>query len=282
MMRRPIEPSELHRFAGGHGVALASRVLWARRRRRDPSRLLAEALCEPGDVVVDAGASWGLYTAALARIVGPSGRVHAIDPNPRNAASLRALAATKSWVRVHETALSEREGSAELRVPVAAGRPVHAMGRVSAPPAGWGPDHRRPVTVQRLDEVLGPDREAVAFIKCDVEGHELEVFRGAAQTLAARPGLLVEIEQRHTTRPVDAVFAHLIELGYVGFAVTPGGLLPLREFDLERHQLAFLRSQPSEGAMPPGYVHDFLFVVEDTAAGLPLIAKRGRAPRSRG
>ena len=278
-MRRPIEPSELHRFAGGHGVALASRVLWARRRRHDPSHRLAEALCGPGDVVVDAGANWGLYTAALARMVGPSGRVHAIDPNPTSTASLRALAAARRCVRVHETALSEREGSAELRVPVAAGRPVHALGRVSEPPAGWGPDRRLPVTVRRLDEVLGSDRDSVAFIKCDVEGHELELFRGAAQTLAARPGLLVEIEQRHTTRPIDAVFGHLTELGYQGFAVTPAGVLPLREFDLERDQLAFLRSQPPDGAMPPGYVHDFLFVVEDTAAALPLIAKRGRAPR---
>src|SRR5687768_8794135 len=37
----------------------------------------------PGDTVVDVGANMGIHTMLLADAVGPNGRVHAIEPNPR-------------------------------------------------------------------------------------------------------------------------------------------------------------------------------------------------------
>jgi Methyltransferase FkbM domain len=56
---------------------------------------------------------------------------------------------------------------------------------------------------------------ALATIKVDVEGAELEVLRGARMTLRRwRPLLSIEIEERHRTGSTRAVPELLHELGY--------------------------------------------------------------------
>jgi hypothetical protein len=78
----------------------------------------------------------------------------------------------------------------------------------------------------------------VGFIKCDVEGHELRVFRGAEATLRRDgPALLFECEARFGGEDRQReVFAFLEGLGYVGWIVTPSGVRPLRTFDASLHQ----------------------------------------------
>jgi len=143
-------------------------------------------------------------------------------------------------------------------VPLVAGRPVTALASLGAPAPGV--EHEVvAVPVVTLDAALA-GRRAPSLVKCDVEGLELEVLRGAERTLrAARPTLLVEIEQRHQAAPIDATFAYLRELGYEGWFFGPRGLAPLAEFDVERDQLAHLRPGVAEYGMPHGYVADFLF-----------------------
>jgi hypothetical protein len=162
-------------------------------------------------------------------------------------------------------AVSDQSGSAELHVPLVDGQPVSAVGSLAEPAA----DDWATVTVEtaRLDDVLGDDAARVAFLKCDVEGHELAALRGAARTLAeSRPLLLVEIERRHAGDRMDETFAHLADLGYEGFAIGPAGPVPLLDFDVERDQLAYLGDVFEAGAMPPGYVHDFFFAPRRTDA----------------
>ena len=92
-----------------------------------------------------------------------------------------------------------------------------------------------------LDEVLDADDRRVRFVKCDVEGHELAVLRGAAKVLEnARPVLLVEIEWRHAGDAMHETFELLRAAGYAGEVVTPAGLRPLSDFDVDRDQLAYL------------------------------------------
>ena len=52
-----------------------------------------------------------------------------------------------------------------------------------------------------------------------------------------------------------------------GWAAFPGGLRPLESFDLQRDQLAFLQPPPSGELMPPGYVHNFLFMASGRELG---------------
>jgi FkbM family methyltransferase len=228
-------------------------------------------LVHPGDVVLDVGASWGLFSHRLARLVGPGGRVIAFEPNPRALPSLEAIAAREPGIEIHRVALSDAPGPAELHVPtlrrpVASPRAIHPMASLSVPRNRTEAAHETvAVEVQRLDDALGPDTERpISFVKCDVEGHELAVLRGADALLAGRPAILIEVEQRHQDTPIAEVFEHLAERGYDGYILRDGGLRPISEFEVGRDQLAFLKPHAMFSAAPAGYLHNFLFVAAGT------------------
>jgi FkbM family methyltransferase len=244
---------------------LAARVTWEiKRRRGDRVLSLVERLVGPGDHVVDAGANWGLFTARLAELAGPHGRVTAFEPNREHLRTLGAIAARHPWVTVHAVALSAEPGTAELAVPFHDGRELNALASLDPPAAADGVRfERRPIEVTTLDAVLGGDSPPVRFVKCDVEGHELEALRGGERMLRRdRPAVLVEAEQRHQRAGahVTEVLDFLVSLGYQGSCLREHGLAPLEGFDVERDQLASLRDASFvTHDMPVGYVNNFLF-----------------------
>lgn len=240
--------------------ALTARLTWALKRRRGELSLAAlDALVGQGDATVDIGANWGLYTARLTHLTGPEGQVDAFEPHPDHQRTLRSLARRRPQLAVHCMALSDTPGSAVLHVPLVRGRRVTALASLEPPKADV---EQETVTVAtaRLDDVLA-DRRPPSFVKCDAEGLESAVLRGAEGTLrASHPALLVEIEQRHRADPIDDTFRYLKALGYRGYFFGPDGLNPLEDFDVERDQLAHLQPGVVEYEMPDEYVADFLFV----------------------
>ena len=224
-----------------------------------------EALVRPGDVVIDVGAYRGVYTLMLARQVKPGGWVWAVEPLPENLRALRRRWDRKrrpsrgKRVGILPFAASDRSGTAELRVPVVRGHTVPARGSLSKLDVAC---RVVPIDLRPLDEMVTEMNSSVAFMKIDAEGHEHEVLLGAAQILQyGRPSIFVEIEQRHRQSPVQETFDLLTEAGYDGYFVLENQLHPLSEFDLDSHQPPDLRGPGRwEGDMPPGYVHDFLFV----------------------
>jgi len=248
------------RIAGEMDPGWGARLEGMRHRvRGDMSFRVLGAFAKPGDVVVDVGASAGLYACELARLVGPRGRVHAIEPDPASVSRLDALRRAWPNITVHPVAVSERSGTATLHVPVVAGRRVGALASLSVPTWRAGVHHATvAVDLKPLDCIL--DGRRVSFVKVDVEGHELAVFRGATETLRSLPAVLVEIEQRHQQTDIRSTFDFLESMGYAGYALRERALTPLAEFDVARDQLAFVTEAEQCGAMPPGYVHDFLFV----------------------
>lgn len=64
------------------------RVAWQK-----PDEVVAALGLRPGDVACDVGAGPGYFALRMARAVGPEGRVHAIDAEPRMLELLRARAA---------------------------------------------------------------------------------------------------------------------------------------------------------------------------------------------
>ena len=257
-------------------------LLWRTLRRRDAALRLVDALVAPGQVIVDAGASVGLFTSRMARLVGPGGRVHAFEPNPQRHARLRALAGTRRPIVLHPVALSDRPVEGQLWIP-------HVNGRAQAERAfvaerGHDRASAAPVSVRlaTCDDELGEDRERVAFIKCDVEGHEAAVLAGAAEILErSRPAVLVEVEERHHGRPLDAVLAELVPDGYAAWAVTGDGLLPADELDLDRDHRAPLR-EAGDATPGPEYVNDFLLLPHgrrlEPARSRPAVRATGFEP----
>jgi FkbM family methyltransferase len=205
----------------------------------------------PGSRVVDVGAHEGVYTHAFART---GALVEAFEPQPPCLEVLRSYERRHANVRVHGDALGAEAGWATLRVPRRDGRAVSGRARLDGAAAGdgeGGPEYR--VRVRPLDSFAFGE---VALIKIDVEGRELDVLRGARDTLArCRPMLLVEIEQRHLPHPIGDAFAELDALGYTGEFLDPSGRLrPIGEFDTETYQQAANADRPRAP-----YVNNFLF-----------------------
>lgn len=245
----------LTRFAWQLPLDPRSRLLWwLGRREGELAYEVVDALVKPGDIVLDVGANWGRYSARFARLVGPSGRVHSFEPDPANCETIAAIGRKTRNVQVHCGGLSDAEGEAVLYVPVEGGRRMTALASIEPPD---GPCEEQRMRLWALDDVLDqtvdPD-----FVKIDVEGHEMAVLRGARRTLErSRPGLLVEIEQRHGA-DVPATVDFLRELGFDAWFVAQDGLRSFSEFDVQRHQVDPL--QRGEDGHAAGYVNDFLFI----------------------
>src|SRR3989442_15296406 len=79
-------------------------------------RSLMRATVRPGMVAVDVGANIGVHALTLGRCVGPTGRVYALEPEPRNFALLaRAVRdAGLAHVRLVQAAAAERSGGTAL------------------------------------------------------------------------------------------------------------------------------------------------------------------------
>ncbi len=201
-----------------------------------------------GDHVADVGANHGLYTHVLAK---RGALVEAFEPQPECVAVLRAYAARRRArnVRVHPVALSAGKGTGTLHLPHGSESSPSASIRATS-----DTDAALEVALEPLDAFEFAD---LTFIKIDVEGAELDVLRGAAETLRrCRPLLFVEIEQRHHREPVSEVFDEIACLEYEGaFLDAAGRLRPLSAFDVEEFQL-----EPTHraGRAQP-YINNFFF-----------------------
>ena len=219
----------------------------------------------PGDTAVDIGAHKGAYAYWMHKSVGPRGRVVCFEPQPELAAYLRRMSEALHLDRLHVEALgvSSRRGERSLSVPLGGPSPAGTLES--------GLIERKHVIylvgVTTLDDYFGPGTP-VRLIKCDVEGHEFEVFRGGERLLREqRPILLFECEERHHRRHASRdVFAFLEGLGYAGAFVSRKGLRPLREFDAARH------GDPASRE----YANNFVFRVPGAAAGVSEARPRAR------
>lgn len=244
------------------------RYLWRafnyRRRvnRREIEFLASKVL--PGDNVVDVGAHKGGFLYWLRRYVTGSGKVYGFEPQPPLAGYLRQVVAMQGWnnVVIEGAGLSSSSGEMELFIPAPEGEP--SPGATLSPADRGALHHSVRVPVVTLDGYLGgKGNPPIAFIKCDCEGHELEVFKGAEEMLRRdHPVLLFECEQRHMPGSSPAaIFDYLRGLGYRGWFFGAAGLIPVEQFRTEVHQPL----RPGRFWDAKDYYNNFAFLPE--AAG---------------
>ena len=211
--------------------------------------LLPKLLTRTGRVV-DVGANRGVYAYPMAKL---SSYVELFEPNPYCSVVLNCFASTRLNVTVHTVALSDRQGFADLQVPVdAAGVEHDSSATIEKIASDDFRAHR--VKLTTLDSF---EFRNVEFIKIDVEGHESRVLAGAAETIKSQmPALLIEVEQRHCERPIEDVFKQVRGLGYEGFFLEGGRTLrSLSDFDPLRHQAI-----SNLGGRRGSYINNFLFL----------------------
>lgn len=200
------------------------RNLVARRLRKGEEELhFLDRLVRPGSVALDVGANKGLYSWLLSRIAAD---VMAFEPNPKMY-TLLARSVPRN-VETFEVALSDAAGEAELILPVHRnGRYSNQGGSLQEIKYTSGKETSRwPVRQERLDAYGFTD---VSFIKIDVEGFELEVIDGAAETLRREhPAMLVEIDESQNGVPLDEAIGRIEAFDYDTYYARDDALVPFR------------------------------------------------------
>ena len=163
-----------------------------------------------GMTFYDLGANIGFLSLLGARLVGDRGRVFAFEADPEIAGRLREHVERNSCaqVTVIEKAVWSEAGKVFFERVGAATSPDRGLGHVVAG-AGANTLEIEAITLDEFAKTAPPPD----FIKCDVEGAEVEVFRGAQKLLAEkRPVIVCEI---HCEANRSSLLKDLQNLGYV-------------------------------------------------------------------
>lgn len=188
-------------------------LYWRARRaikgHHEPELELLPHFADPLRAAFDIGAHFGMWSSAM---LPHFGSVHAFEPIPRLARVLQKGVGKRATV--HPIAVSDKAGTMSLRCPRA------GLGRSTIEPnndlAGMS-DPTQPidtfeVRVAKLDDLNLPDP---AFVKIDVEGHELCVIDGMRGLIErAHPTLLIELVDRLNPGYAEALTTRLEHMGY--------------------------------------------------------------------
>jgi len=164
-------------------------------------------MIQPGMRAVDVGANFGIYTSALARGVGPGGRVWALEPASTTLECLTETIALNSFsqVKVVRLALSNRCGTARLGV--ARNSEVNSLTVKADQPT-------EEVPVATLDDfAAAADARNIDFLKLDAEGEELHILAAGQDFLSCESPLVmfeVKVDGEHS----NELPAGFREMGY--------------------------------------------------------------------
>ena len=216
---------------GGLSMELAPRLtgfgstsIYIKRDRYEPELLAVGRLIEPGCVVLDIGASFGIFSLFMAHFAGRGGKVHAFEPGAYSFAELQANVARNNAANIvlHRMAASDRP--AMLKLAPVGGAPVTFS-------IGDAPDAET-VPAGRVDEAVPPeDATRVRFVKIDVEGYEIAALEGARAILERnRPTVMFEVCEeslaRQGHRPAD-IYGFLAAFGYRFWILEGGRFVPI-------------------------------------------------------
>lgn len=165
---------------------------------------LFSMVVRPGDVVVEVGANIGSLTVPLGRMVGPTGRVIAFEPQRAIHTVLCANLAINGLENVWAERVALGRKTGEIKVPALSLNQRANFGGVAT-----GGDGGETCPLSKLDAY---GLKALRLLKIDVEGAEKTVLQGATLTIRrTRPFLYVEND-----RPAQsaALIATILDLGY--------------------------------------------------------------------
>jgi FkbM family methyltransferase len=180
-----------------------------------------------GEGAVDVGANFGVYTLAMARAVGASGRVVAYEPASATFAYLMETLRRNGLHQVGavRAALSREPGEAVFSN--AASPELSGLTATGAAPRTW----RETVRLETLDSATSRlAGHSVSLVKLDAEGEEVRILEGGARFLAEHDPLIMT-ELRHDGVDNTALLAKLEQMGLSLYRLVPGpnALEPLRE-----------------------------------------------------
>jgi len=191
--------------------------------------------------VLDIGAHKAGYLYFLRKKVGHDGKVYAFEPQTNLYEYLQKIKSQSNWenVTIEHLALSDSSSEVTLFIP------TNKVKKGSSPGATIVEEKGRmesgiteQVRTQTLDQYCFTHHIQPHFLKIDVEGNELKVFKGGATIIQdCHPKILVEIEARHVGREkAEETFDYLKSLKYKGYFLHGYNHVPITEFSFDKFQ----------------------------------------------
>jgi FkbM family methyltransferase len=233
-----------HFFAGGGGKIETALMRGERYYDRDNFSAIS-CFIKPGYVCFDVGANIGVYSTVLARIAGDAGLVHCFEPVDHVRARLRANARLNGMesMNINPFALGSQPGVREMHQ-IKEGRfrggASTFVETENIAAIGESEFETREVEIKTLDQyVIDTGVNRVDFLKIDVEGFELEVLTGAADTLSKhRPTIILEYDEGRHGGQSGSLEGLLRGHGYLTYQFTLfGDTLVLLPFDFKRQPI---------------------------------------------
>jgi FkbM family methyltransferase len=184
------------------------------------TQVLTKLLGE-GDTLIDIGANHGSFSIVASKLVGKTGLVVAVEPQPRLAKAVKKSLAKNSLghFQVYPVAVGNTEGEIELLLP-----------KGTSGSAGIFPEHSAThdyeavkVPIKRFAD-LAPWQNfpGKVVLKLDIEGSESAFLAGAKpMIMALKPPLIIEIHPgtlKASQTTGSALKTQLQELGYTQYA----------------------------------------------------------------
>jgi FkbM family methyltransferase len=149
---------------------------------------LCNALISSGDTCLDIGANIGYYSVLFAKLVGPSGKVIAAEPDPDNFKLLKknsSLCENANTISLHQTAF----GNEEKVTALFKSKDNHGMHRLYS--SICCSEESSSVSVVLGDSLNIVD---IDFLKIDIEGYELPALSGLKKTIENSPKIKILTE----------------------------------------------------------------------------------------
>ncbi|MEQ1648129.1 MAG: FkbM family methyltransferase [Hyphomicrobiaceae bacterium] len=218
----------------GHVPEAVSSVIW-RQGVFEPTttRYVIDTL-KPDDVFVDIGAHFGYFTLLASRLVGPSGKVVAIEAMTSTFEQLSKNVRHNGLenVEVHNAAAYSEATTLTFKdfglVHSSLNTAFEVRGVLEGKTAKFVSVD---VQARRADDILAPlQNRRVALIKIDAESSEEFVLQGLSGTLGrSRPDVLLELggAQADDLARIESIVKLLFAQGHHSFRLTDGRLVPV-------------------------------------------------------
>ena len=174
-------------------------------------------LLQPGDVVLDIGANYGLYALSMAKVVGESGHVYAFEPASKTASYLqRSIEQNKfNHITLVRAALSKVSGKAEFCL-----NENSELNSLNTSIASSGKTETVDlITLDMLEAELSVKN--VKFIKLDAEGEEGNILLGGDLFLKNSSPLIM-FELKHLDQINTPLVQQFNDIGYQLYRLIPG------------------------------------------------------------
>ncbi len=190
-------------------------------------------LLKPGMNVVDIGANFGVYSLAIAKVIGSSGAVWAFEPASNTANHLRKSIAENGFdhITVIEKGLSDHQGEATFHL-----SSNSELNSLQAVTSSVDTETVQLTTLaEAAKEFEWPD---IDFIKLDAEGEEGRIVE-AAKGVLDEMSPLVMFELKHGKQINLPLIKKFESLGYSSYRLVPG-LNMLMPFDSNQKPDSYL------------------------------------------